>query len=441
MYVCGITAYDLCHIGHGRTFVVFDIVTRYLRYCGYEVNYIRNITDIDDKIIKRSAKNGETIKQLTDKMIAEMYIDLDKLNILRPNVEPKATQYITDIIHLISYLINNKYAYVSTNGDVMFAVHSAHNYGMLSRQNIDKLKIGSKFKTNDVKLNKIDFVLWKISKYGEPSWSSPWGNGRPGWHIECSTMSYKNLGKYFDIHGGGLDLIFPHHENEIAQSTCAYNSPYVNYWMHSGLVMIGKEKMSKSLNNFLTLRDVINCYDAETVRFFLMSSHYRKPLHYSEKNLIQSRAALESLYIAIRGTDNNIQPSGGEKFIQQFTVAMNNDFNTPEAYSVLFNIAHEVNRLKKHFDKAAAQGMAATLRNLANILGILELDPEIFFHEKNFYNLDNDKAIIEKLIQQRNQGRKIGQWDKADQARKKLNAMGIILEDTKNGTTIWRRYR
>ncbi|AIN47026.1 cysteine--tRNA ligase [Candidatus Palibaumannia cicadellinicola] len=437
LYVCGITVYDLCHIGHGRTFVVFDVVIRYLRYCGYKVNYIRNITDIEDKIISRAAENGETSQQLTDRMMVEMYHDFDKLNILRPDEEPRATQCIKDMILLIGQLINKGHAYIASNGDVMFAVASAQNYGILSRQNLAELRIGTRVKVVNIKRNPIDFVLWKMSKAGEPSWTSPWGNGRPGWHIECSTMSCKQLGNYFDIHGGGSDLIFPHHENEIAQSTSVHNSPYVNFWMHSGMVMIGHEKMSKSLGNFLTIRDVLKSYDAETVRYFFMSSHYRNQLNYSEDNLKQARAALESLYIALRGTDKEALPEGGDHFIQQFIIAMNNDFNTPEAYSVLFKLAHEVNRLKTKNNTTAVQGMAATLRYLAHILGLLEYDPEIFLHNKTKVKYVNT-AIIERIIQQRNDMRKSSQWIQADEARDKLIAMGIVLEDTVQGT-IWRR--
>ena len=266
MYVCGITVYDLCHIGHGRTFVAFDVVARYLRYLGYSLKYVRNVTDIDDKIIKRAAENGESCEQLTSRMIAEMHADFDALNILRPDLEPRATHHIAEIIELVAQLIARKHAYVAENGDVMFSVDSAPGYGVLSRQDLEQLKAGARIEIAEVKRNPMDFVLWKMSKPGEPHWTSPWGEGRPGWHIECSAMNCKQLGEHFDIHGGGSDLMFPHHENEIAQSTCAHDGPYVNYWMHSGMVMIDREKMSKSLNNFFTVRDVLKYYDAETVR-------------------------------------------------------------------------------------------------------------------------------------------------------------------------------
>lgn len=311
MYVCGITIYDLCHIGHGRTFVAFDVVARYLRYLGYSLTYVRNVTDVDDKIIKRAIENSETCEQLTTRMLAEMHKDFDALNLQRPDLEPRATHHIPEIIEMTERLIARDHAYVASNGDVMFAVDSDPDYGLLSRQDLDQLQAGARVEVADVKRNPMDFVLWKMSKPGEPSWQSPWGPGRPGWHIECSAMNSKQLGAHFDIHGGGSDLMFPHHENEIAQSTCAHDGPYVNYWMHSGMVMIDKEKMSKSLNNFFTIRDVLAYYDAETVRYFLMSGHYRSQLNYSEENLKQARASLERLYTALRGTDANANPAGG----------------------------------------------------------------------------------------------------------------------------------
>ncbi|MDU5846607.1 MAG: cysteine--tRNA ligase, partial [Cronobacter sakazakii] len=298
MYVCGITVYDLCHIGHGRTFIAFDVVARYLRFLGYKLKYVRNITDIDDKIIKRANENGEDFVALVDRMVAEMHKDFDALNILRPDSEPRATQHIPEIIEIVEQLIARGHAYVAGNGDVMFAVESDADYGKLSRQDLEQLQAGARVEVADSKRNPMDFVLWKMSKPGEPSWPSPWGDGRPGWHIECSAMNCKQLGSHFDIHGGGSDLMFPHHENEIAQSTCAHDGEYVNYWMHSGMVMVDREKMSKSLGNFFTVRDVLQHYDAETVRYFLMSGHYRSQLNYSEENLKQARASLERLYTA-----------------------------------------------------------------------------------------------------------------------------------------------
>ncbi|TKI06234.1 cysteine--tRNA ligase [Martelella alba] len=436
MYVCGITVYDLCHIGHGRTFVAFDVVTRYLRFKGYQVDYVRNITDIDDKIIHRAALNNETIGDLTDRMIAEMYRDFDQLNILRPDHEPRATRHIADIIELVEILLRKDHAYVADNGDVMFAVATDPSYGALSRQDLEQLQAGARVEVADAKRNPMDFVLWKMSKAGEPSWPSPWGAGRPGWHIECSAMNCKQLGNHFDIHGGGSDLMFPHHENELAQSGCAHDGPYVNYWMHSGMVMVDREKMSKSLNNFFTVRDVLHYYDAETVRYFLMSGHYRSQLNYSEENLKQARAALERLYIALRGTDPAVVPAGGEAFVDRFNAAMDDDFNTPEAYSVLFDMARDLNRLKAE-DPAGANGLAATLRQLGEVLGLLGQDPEQFLQNSAGAGGD-DNARIEALIKQRNDARKTKNWALADEARAKLTEMGIVLEDGPQGT-VWRR--
>ncbi|MEQ9967963.1 cysteine--tRNA ligase [Pectobacterium carotovorum] len=436
MYVCGITVYDLCHIGHGRTFVAFDAVARYLRYLGYSLKYVRNVTDIDDKIIKRAIENGETSDQLTTRMIAEMHADFDALNILRPDAEPRATHHIADIIEMVETLIARRHAYVASNGDVMFSVDTAPGYGVLSRQDLDQLQAGARVEITEVKRNPMDFVLWKMSKPGEPHWSSPWGEGRPGWHIECSAMNCKQLGTHFDIHGGGSDLMFPHHENEIAQSSCAHDGSYVNYWMHSGMVMVDREKMSKSLNNFFTVRDVLAYYDPETVRYFLMSGHYRSQLNYSEDNLKQARAALDRLYTALRGTDANVAAHGGDEFEARFREAMDDDFNTPEAYSVLFDMAREVNRLKTE-DVQAANQLASALRKLSGVLGLLEQDPEQFL--QNGAQVDDDEVKeIEALIQQRKDARAAKDWALADQARDRLNEMGIVLEDGPQGT-IWRR--
>ncbi|WP_436876204.1 cysteine--tRNA ligase [Siccibacter turicensis] len=442
MYVCGITVYDLCHIGHGRTFVAFDVVARYLRFLGYDLNYVRNITDIDDKIIKRANENGEGFVELVDRMVAEMHKDFDALNILRPNSEPRATQHIPEIIEIVEQLIARDHAYVADNGDVMFSVETDPQYGLLSRQDLDQLQAGARVEVADVKRNPMDFVLWKMSKPGEPSWPSPWGEGRPGWHIECSAMNCKQLGSHFDIHGGGSDLMFPHHENEIAQSTCAHDGEYVNFWMHSGMVMVDREKMSKSLGNFFTVRDVLKHYDAETIRYFLMSGHYRSQLNYSEENLKQARASLERLYTALRGTERLDKPggesffAGGEAFEARFREAMDDDFNTPEAYSVLFDMAREVNRLKAE-DMNAANHLAAHLRRLAAVVGLLEQEPEQFLQSGAQAN-DDEVAEIEALIQQRLDARKAKDWAAADAARDRLTAMGIILEDGPQGTT-WRR--
>ncbi|MDR6351398.1 cysteine--tRNA ligase [Pantoea sp. SORGH_AS_0659] len=436
MYVCGITVYDLCHIGHGRTFVAFDVVARYLRYVGYQLKYVRNITDIDDKIIKRANQNGESIETLTNRMIAEMHNDFAALGILPPDLEPRATRHIDEIIELVGRLIERKHAYVADNGDVMFDVMSDKDYGVLSRQDLEQLQAGARVEVADVKRNPMDFVLWKMSKADEPAWNSPWGNGRPGWHIECSAMNCKQLGTHFDIHGGGSDLMFPHHENEVAQSTCAHDGPYVNYWMHSGMVMVDREKMSKSLDNFFTVRDVLQHYDAETVRYFLMSGHYRSHLNYGEDNLNQARAALERLYTALRHTDASATAAGGEEFEARFRTAMDDDFNTPEAYSVLFDMAREVNRLKTE-DKASADALAAKLRQIANVLGILQQDPEQFLQSGAQVN-DDEVAEIEHWVKARSDARAAKDWAQADVARDKLNELGVIVEDGPQGSS-WRR--
>ncbi|OOF64589.1 cysteine--tRNA ligase [Rodentibacter sp. Ppn85] len=434
MYVCGVTVYDLCHIGHGRTFVSFDVIARYLRYLGYNLTYVRNITDVDDKIIKRALENQETCEQLVDRMVAEMYKDFDALNILRPDFEPRATHHIPEIIALVEKLIQRGHAYVAQNGDVMFDVESFKEYGQLSRQDLEQLQAGARVDISDVKKNPMDFVLWKMSKENEPSWDSPWGAGRPGWHIECSAMNSKQLGNHFDIHGGGSDLMFPHHENEIAQSCCAHDGKYVNYWIHSGMIMVDKEKMSKSLGNFFTIRDVLSHYDAESVRYFLLSAHYRSQLNYSEENLNLAHSALERLYTALRGTDQSAVAFGGENFVAVFRNAMDDDFNTPNAISVLFEMAKEINKLKSE-NQELADGLAARLRELANILGLLEQDPEQFLQS----GANNEEiAKIENLIKQRNDARVAKDWSAADTARNELNAMGIILEDGPSGT-IWRK--
>lgn len=436
MYVCGVTVYDLCHIGHGRTFVCFDMVARYLRHLGYDLNYVRNITDVDDKIIKRALENGESCEDLVNRMVKEMHKDFEALNILPPNSEPRATYHITEIINLVSRLIEKNHAYVAENGDVMFDVLSFKEYGKLSRQNLEQLQAGAseRVEISAIKKNPMDFVLWKMSKPNEPSWDSPWGKGRPGWHIECSAMNSKELGTHFDIHGGGSDLMFPHHENEIAQSCCAFETPYVNYWMHSGMIMVNKEKMSKSLGNFFTIRDVLKHYNAEAVRYFLLSTHYRSPLNYTEENLNLAQSALERLYTALRGTDKNAQPAGGEQFVSAFEEAMNDDFNTPNAFSVLFDLAREVNTLKAQ-QAPEADAMAARLRQLGGILGLLENDPDAFLKGDAE---DDEVAKIEALILQRNTARQNKDWAAADAARDALKAMNIVLEDTANGTT-WRK--
>ncbi|WP_394203998.1 cysteine--tRNA ligase [Shewanella waksmanii] len=434
MYVCGVTIYDLCHIGHGRTFVSFDMIVRYLRYRGYEVNFQRNITDVDDKIIKRAAENNETCEALTERLIGEMHADFDALNMKRPDFEPRATLHIAEIIEMVELLLARGHAYVAADGDVLFSVSSFPEYGQLSGQNLEQLQAGARVEVDENKRDPMDFVLWKMSKPGEPTWDSPWGPGRPGWHIECSAMNSKHLGKHFDIHGGGSDLQFPHHENEIAQSCCAHDTPYVNYWMHTGMVMVDKEKMSKSLNNFFTIRDVLSHYDAATVRYFLLSGHYRSQLNYSEDNLKQARSALERLYTALKGLDLSVAAAPAEAFVAKFNQAMDDDFNTPEAYSVLFDMVREINRLKVD-DVAAASALGVALKQLADVLGILEQDVDAFFKGEGS---DDEVAQIEALIAERNRARAEKDWPAADVARDGLNALGVVLEDGPEGTT-WRK--
>ncbi|WP_301098204.1 cysteine--tRNA ligase [Otariodibacter sp.] len=434
MYVCGVTVYDLCHFGHGRTFVSFDVITRYLRYLGYNLRYVRNITDVDDKIIKRAIENNETTDQLVDRMIAEMHKDFDALNILRPDVEPRATQHIAEIIELVETLIKNGNAYVAEDGDVMFQVDTFSKYGLLSRQNLEQLQAGARIEIKSVKRNPMDFVLWKMSKENEPSWDSPWGKGRPGWHIECSAMNSKELGNHFDIHGGGSDLMFPHHENEIAQSCCAHGDDYVNYWLHTGMLTINEEKMSKSLNNFFTIRDILSKYDSESVRYFFLTAQYRSLLDYSEENIGLARKALERLYTALRGCQTDISLPEDDQYVESFKESMNDDFNTPGALAVLFELAREINKLKAE-NQAEADKLASRLKQLAGVLGLLEQDPEVFLQG----DANNDEvAEIEALIKQRNDARASKNWAVADEARNKLTEMGIILEDGPNGTT-WRK--
>ncbi|MGS0676684.1 cysteine--tRNA ligase [Shewanella sp. 0m-4] len=434
MYVCGVTIYDLCHIGHGRTFVSFDMIVRYLRYSGYDVNFQRNITDVDDKIIKRANENHESCDSLTERLIAEMHKDFDALNMARPDNEPRATQHIPEIIDMVERLIERDHAYVASSGDVLFSVSSFPEYGRLSGQNLEQLQAGARVEIEDTKRDPMDFVLWKMSKPGEPTWDSPWGPGRPGWHIECSAMNSKHLGIHFDIHGGGSDLQFPHHENEIAQSCCAHDTPYVNYWMHTGMVMVDKEKMSKSLNNFFTIRDVLGHYDAATVRYFLLSGHYRSQLNYSEDNLKQAKSALERIYTALKDLDLTVEAAPAEDFVNKFKSAMDDDFNTPEAYSVLFDMVREINRLKAT-DMAKASALGVALKELADVLGILGQDVDTFFKGEG---TDDEVAEIEALIVERNRARAEKDWPAADVARDGLNALGVILEDGPEGTT-WRK--
>ncbi|WP_293730089.1 cysteine--tRNA ligase [uncultured Actinobacillus sp.] len=433
MYVCGVTVYDLCHFGHGRTFVSFDVITRYLRYLGYNLRYVRNITDVDDKIIKRALENNETCDELVNRMIAEMHKDFDALNIQRPDVEPRATQHIGEIIAMVESLIARKHAYVAEDGDVMFDVESFQKYGALSRQNLEQLQAGARVEIKSVKKNPMDFVLWKMSKPNEPSWDSPWGKGRPGWHIECSAMNSKELGNHFDIHGGGSDLMFPHHENEIAQSCCAHDGEYVNYWLHTGMLTINEEKMSKSLNNFFTIRDILTKYDAESVRYFFLTAQYRSLLDYSEENIGLARKALERLYTALRGCEL-VELGADDQYVTDFKTAMDDDFNTPGALAVLFELAREINKLKTE-DQSKANLLASRLKQLAGVLGLLEQDPEAFLQGNA---ADDEVSKIEALIKQRNDARAAKDWAAADAARDALKEMGVVLEDGAGGTT-WRK--
>lgn len=439
LYVCGVTIYDYCHIGHARTYVAFDVVVRYLRYRGYDVTFVRNVTDVDDKIINRAAETNADINAITEQFLTYMHEDFDALNLTRPDIEPRVTTHMPEIIEIIETLLAKNHAYVANSGDILFDVSSFPDYGKLSGQALEQLQAGARVAVVEDKRDPLDFVLWKKAKAGEPSWSSPWGEGRPGWHIECSAMSGKHLGTHFDIHGGGSDLQFPHHENEIAQSSCAHDTPYVNYWMHTGMVQVNEEKMSKSLDNFFTIREVLKVYDAETVRFFLLSGHYRSQLNYSESHLDQARASLERLYTALREIDSSaVSATTRANYEPTFTAALNDDFNVPEAMSVIFELARELNRLRAVDTveaKIKAQEIAGLMREYGAVLGILEQTPEHFLHGGG----DSDEvATIEVLIKQRNDARAAKDWAGADQARDALQAMGIVLEDSAEGTR-WRR--
>lgn len=434
LYVCGITVYDVCHVGHARTYLSFDLMVRYMRSRGLEVNYVRNITDVDDKIISRANEQGLTTEQLTEKTITRMHQDFAAIGLLEPDVEPRVTTHIPEIINVIQRLIDKGYAYQAHSGDVLFEVSTYADYGKLGRQDLDQLNSGARVAVATEKRDPLDFVLWKSVKPGEPFWASPWGNGRPGWHIECSAMNHKHLGEHFDIHGGGSDLIFPHHENEVAQSCCAFDTHYVNYWMHTGMVQVNQEKMSKSLGNFFTLRDVLAVYDAETVRYFLMSAQYRSQLSYSDNFIQQARASLERLYTALRDVTPNMQVNLAMGDYQtRFNQAMDDDFNTPEAFAVLFDLAKEINKSEGQ----KASDLAGVMIKLADILGILQQLPNDFLQGSARGELD-DVAEIEGLIKARNDARASKNWADADAARDALNTLNVILEDGANGTT-WRR--
>lgn len=450
IYVCGMTVYDYCHLGHARVLVVFDMVTRWLRAAGLDVTYVRNITDIDDKIIKRAAENNEPMDALTTRFIRAMNEDAAALGVLNPDFEPRATEFIPQMQEIIRLLESKGLAYVAADGDVNYSVRNFPGYGKLSGKSLEDLRAGERVEIVQAKRDPLDFVLWKHAKPGEPAWPSPWGQGRPGWHIECSAMSSALLGQHFDIHGGGQDLQFPHHENEIAQSEGAHDRPFVNYWMHNGFVRVDNEKMSKSLGNFFTVREILARYDAEVVRFFILRAHYRSPLNYSDQHLDDARQALTRLYTALKARDVEAGPIdwANNPFAARFKEAMDDDFNTPEAVAVLFDLANEVNR-------GNSRDAAVLLKSLASTLGLLQRDPTHFLQRRQDVVLTHapgseeiqisppavetrSPAQIEELIAARAVARKAKNFAEGDRIRKELLDSGIVLEDTPTGT-LWRR--
>jgi len=432
MYVCGMTVYDYCHIGHARVMVVFDVIRRWLRASGFDVTYVRNITDIDDKIIKRAAENGESIFDLTARFIRFMEEDAAALGTEKPDVEPRATQHIPDMVRIIAMLMRKGLAYRADNGDVYYAVREFDGYGKLSGKSLEDLRAGERVEIDAAKRDPMDFVLWKAAKPGEPSWESPWGPGRPGWHIECSAMSEHFLGEQFDIHGGGQDLIFPHHENEIAQSEGAHGHAFVNYWVHNGFVRVDDEKMSKSLGNFFTVREVLARYDPEVVRFFIVRAHYRSPLNYSDQHLEDARAGLTRLYTTLRDTPPAAAAiDWNNAYAGRFREALNDDFNTADATAVLFELASEVNRTHS----AAHAGL---LKGLAGLLGLLQREPSAFLQGGVAETGELSTERIDALIAARAAARKAKDFAEADRIRKELEDAGVLLEDAPKGT-IWRR--
>jgi cysteinyl-tRNA synthetase len=437
IYVCGMTVYDFCHMGHARVLVMFDIITRHLRRQFPKVTYVRNITDIDDKIIKRAIENGESIDQLTNRFIEAMHEDEKALGILPPDIEPRATESMNEIFYMIETLVEKGIAYQGKSGDVYYSVRKFPNYGKLSGKNLDDLEAGARVDVEDDKDDPLDFVLWKMAKPEEPSWESPWGDGRPGWHIECSAMSSNHLGNHFDIHGGGMDLSFPHHENEIAQSEGAHDCKFVNTWMHVGFVNVNEEKMSKSLGNFFTIREVLESYDGETLRYFILSSHYRSPLNFSDANLDNAKNAITKLYTSIRGLKSSAastdEISQRLDYEQRFDAALDDDFNTPIAISILFEISKQIN-LEKEKDIDFASALSGLLVRLGGYLGILQNNPEDFL--KQGVQLSDEE--IDQKIKDRNLARSEKDFALSDQIRNELEAHGIILEDSAEGTS-WRR--
>ncbi len=436
MYVCGMTVYDYCHLGHARVMVVFDMVQRWLRNSGFDVTYVRNITDIDDKIIKRAVENGETISQLTGRFINYMNEDAEALGVQAPDYAPRATQYIPQMLNLIGKLEANGLAYKATDGDVNYSVRDFAGYGKLSGKSLDDLRAGERIDINTGKRDPLDFVLWKSAKETEPEevkWQSPWGTGRPGWHIECSAMAGDLLGEQFDIHGGGQDLQFPHHENEIAQSEGAHQHTVVNYWMHNGFVRLDNEKMSKSLGNFFTIRDVLKKYDPEVVRFFILRAHYRSPLNYSDAHLDDAKSALTRLYNALKEIPGDALPLDlSDAYAERFADAMLDDFNTPIAISVLFDLANDLNKTKSPI-------LARQLKAIAGTIGLLQRSPSEYLHASPQTLNDNDMTQIQSRIDARTAAKIVKNFAESDRLRNELLAEGIILEDKAGGLTEWRR--
>jgi cysteinyl-tRNA synthetase len=441
LYVCGMTVYDYCHLGHARVLVAFDVITRYLRAVGYDVDYVRNITDIDDKILNRAIENGELFSDLTSRFINHMHEDEARLGVLPPDHEPRATAHIDDIIAMVQVLIDKDYAYVADNGDVYYAVSKFVDYGRLSGKDPEQLLAGARIETGELKRDHRDFALWKSVAEDGVYWEAPWGRGRPGWHIECSAMSKSCLGDHFDIHGGGPDLPFPHHENEIAQSEAANACTFVNYWMHAGAVRVDGEKMSKSLGNFFTIRDILAQYHPETVRYVLIGSHYRSAINYSEDNLKTARGALERMYTALRGLGavpalTLSELDADNDYVCRFRAAMDDDFNTPVALAVIFDLVRALNSARSDGRSDNIESLATLLKSLATVLGLLQEDAEVFLKAGGSDSLGDD--AIEALIKQRIQAKLDKDYTLADTIRNQLKDQGVVLEDTRDGT-VWKR--
>ncbi len=451
MYVCGPTVYDSSHIGHARSVVVFDVIVRYLKAKGFDVTYVRNFTDVDDKIIDKANQLGIDSQEVAERFIKEFHEDMDALNVERATIEPKATEHISQIIQFIEKLIKKGFAY-QINGDVYYSVENFKEYGKLSGRKLEDMEAGARVEIDERKHNPFDFVLWKSSKPGEPAWESPWGKGRPGWHIECSAMSNEYLGETFDIHGGGKDLNFPHHENEIAQSEAIFGKPFVKYWIHNGFVNIDQEKMSKSLGNFLMIKDVIETYHPEVVRLFLLSNHYRSPIDFTDKAMDEARSGLDKIYAFLERAEEKIglisdQDVETGDCWQRFSEAMDDDFNSARGIGILFDIVRSTNRLlDQHQDnlsqkiKKTIQSNRSDILKIGNVLGILMEPPKVYFDKKRFQGLEQksiDPDVIDKMVKEREEARKTKDWEKADQIRKQLDDMNIIIEDRPDGT-IWK---